>query len=131
MPHYQLFAARDGETLVTTFEAPDLGDAKDKAAELIVAEFQLTEGLDYEDDVVPECDGVSLEQVSMDAVPVAGALLDLYRGLADGLSNMVEGGRLDEGKIPDDYEWLAKQLMLIAAADPGSEQLPPHMVGRG
>lgn len=43
-----------------------------------------------------------------------------YRDLADGLSDMVEGGRLNEGDIPDDYEWLVTLLARIAAADPGA-----------
>jgi len=39
------------------------------------------------------------------------ALLALYRELHDGLSNMVEEGRLTEADIPDDYQWLVEKLV--------------------
>lgn len=41
-----------------------------------------------------------------------------YRRLHDGLSDMVEGGRLDESDIPDDYQWLVDSLAELAAVDP-------------
>jgi hypothetical protein len=47
------------------------------------------------------------------------AKLELYRKLADGLSDMVESSRLDTDKIPDDYDWLVNLLAKIAGADPG------------
>ena len=37
-------------------------------------------------------------------------LLQEYEKLHDGLSDMVEGGRLREGDIPDDYQWLVQSL---------------------
>ena len=45
-------------------------------------------------------------------------LLNVYRGLADGLSDMVEGGRLTEASVPDDYSWLVTTLARIAILDP-------------
>lgn len=45
--------------------------------------------------------------------------LQLYQRLADGLSEMVEGGRLKQADIPDDYQWLVEALAKIAGADPG------------
>lgn len=33
-----------------------------------------------------------------------------YGCLHDGLSDMIEGGRLKEADIPDDYQWLVKEL---------------------
>ena len=45
-------------------------------------------------------------------------LLALYRKLHDGLSDMVEGGRLTEEHIPDDYRWLVESLAKLAALDP-------------
>lgn len=41
-------------------------------------------------------------------------LLTHYRQLHDGLSDMIEGGRLKEIDIPDDYRWL--RIMLAEAA---------------
>jgi hypothetical protein len=41
-----------------------------------------------------------------------------YRELADGLSDMVESGRLSESDIPHDYQWLVKQLVEIVGLDP-------------
>jgi len=57
--------------------------------------------------------------------------ITLYRRLADGLSDMIEGDRLTESAIPDDYRWLADQLAAIAAADPGDTELPAHMRADG
>lgn len=33
-----------------------------------------------------------------------------YQKLHDGLSDMIEGGRLTEADIPDDYQWLIESL---------------------
>ncbi len=33
-----------------------------------------------------------------------------YQRLHDGLSDMIEGGRLSEADIPDDYQWLVEIL---------------------
>ena len=44
--------------------------------------------------------------------------LDTYRDLADGLSDMIESGRLSESEIPDDYDWLVDTLAQIAKVDP-------------
>lgn len=42
-------------------------------------------------------------------------LLQQYQALHDGLSNMIEDGRLTYEMIPDDYDWLL--LMLLEAMD--------------
>ena len=39
--------------------------------------------------------------------------LDAYRKLHDSLSDMIEGGRLDESDIPDDYKALVEALASI------------------
>lgn len=57
-----------------------------------------------------------------DLVGAKAALLPCYRRLHDGLSNMVEGGRLDEGQIPDDFRWLKAALARLASLDPGEPQ---------
>lgn len=43
--------------------------------------------------------------------------LKAYGRLHDGLSDMIEGGRLDEGAIPDDYRWLVETLSKLGAPD--------------
>jgi len=42
-------------------------------------------------------------------------LLQKYEALHDGLSDMIEGGRLTYEMIPDDYDWLL--LTLLEAID--------------
>lgn len=42
------------------------------------------------------------------------ALLE-YGRLHDGLTDMIEGGRLNEADIPDDYQWLVETLERLAA----------------
>ena len=39
--------------------------------------------------------------------------LNLHGELIDGLSEMIESGRLTEEMIPDDFEWLCKTLISI------------------
>jgi hypothetical protein len=45
------------------------------------------------------------------------ALLQHYRQLHDGLSDMIEEGRLTEAAIPDDYRWLVAMLLRANAID--------------
>ena len=40
--------------------------------------------------------------------------LDAYHCLHDGLSDMIENGRLTESDIPDDYKWLVESLAALA-----------------
>lgn len=44
------------------------------------------------------------------------AILGDYRRLHDMLSDMIEGGRLKEADIPDDYEAIVEQLAKLANA---------------
>lgn len=39
-----------------------------------------------------------------------------YEELHDGLSDMIESGRLTESMIPDDYQWLVEGLAELAGA---------------
>ena len=41
-------------------------------------------------------------------------ILRAYGKLHDGLSDMVESGRLSETEIPDDYQWLVDSLTKLA-----------------
>ena len=41
-------------------------------------------------------------------------LLNSYRDLHDGLSDMIEEGRLTVADIPDDYQWLVDLLISLA-----------------
>ena len=45
-------------------------------------------------------------------------LLKRYRTLHNGISDMIEGGRLKRADIPDDYRWLVINMVRIARADP-------------
>lgn len=53
--------------------------------------------------------------------------LEAYRKLYDGLSDMVEDGRLTRADHPDDYEWLIAAMLDVVALDPESKmpELPP------
>jgi hypothetical protein len=44
-------------------------------------------------------------------------LLAHYRALHDGLSDMIESGRLSESNIPDDYQWLVDMLVEAVSLD--------------
>jgi hypothetical protein len=50
-----------------------------------------------------------------------GRVVAKYRTLFDGLSNMIEEGRLSEADIPDDYHWLTTRMAEIAGLDAGAE----------
>jgi len=65
-------------------------------------------------DFVENTDGASIIRCNN----VGGAAMSAYRGLAEGLSDMIQGGRLTEADIPDDFKWLVNQLALIAGRDP-------------
>lgn len=41
--------------------------------------------------------------------------LRAYGKLHDGLSDMIEEGRLTEADIPDDYQWLVESLAELSA----------------
>jgi hypothetical protein len=51
------------------------------------------------------------------AVEFMENVLEKYRSLHDGLSDMVESGRLTENALPDDYGWLVETLADLAVVD--------------
>jgi hypothetical protein len=55
----------------------------------------------------------------------AGTVLNLYRKLHNGLSDMIEDGRLKEADIPDDYKWLVESLAHLAFLDPEPDAAVP------
>lgn len=57
----------------------------------------------------------------------AADLLEHYYKLHDGLTNMIEGGRLTEASVPVDYRWLV--TMLCQAMDKGSPGFVPEIEG--
>ncbi len=67
-----------------------------------------------------DSENTGFEVVSCDRVdPQPGSNpLPRYRALHDGLSNMVEEGRLKQRDIPDDYHWLVESLAELAGMDP-------------
>lgn len=48
-------------------------------------------------------------------------MLKAYERLHDGLSDMIESGRLTEADIPDDYEWLVQMLSIECQVEGGVE----------
>lgn len=48
-------------------------------------------------------------------------VLAKYRTLFDGISDMIEEGRLSEKDIPDDYHWLTTRMAELAGLDAGTE----------
>lgn len=59
----------------------------------------------------------------MDSIKRPGAVFKCgtartYAELHDGLSDMIESGRLTAADIPDDYEWLVESLAYLANATP-------------
>lgn len=53
-------------------------------------------------------------------------LLDGYSELHDGLSDMIESGRLTEADIPDDYQWLVQKLVALVAGNDRLVKALPH-----
>lgn len=45
------------------------------------------------------------------------SLLQRYQALHDGLSDMIEQGRLREEDIPEDYRWLVESLETLAVQE--------------
>jgi hypothetical protein len=45
-----------------------------------------------------------------------------YQQLHDGLSDMIEGGRLKEADIPEDYAWLVRALEALANPKPEDDR---------
>ena len=45
-------------------------------------------------------------------------ILTAYRKLHDGLSDMIEEGRLTMTDIPNDYDWLVTQIVALVDLDP-------------
>lgn len=43
-------------------------------------------------------------------------VIGLAQELFEGLRDMLDGDRLTEAKIPDDYQWLNKQIVEMAEA---------------
>ena len=75
------------------------------------------EWIDWEE-MVGDVDGTStIPHPAVMAPRIPEKLLTHYRLLADGLSDMIEGGRIKEGDIPDDYQWLLTHLTAIAELD--------------
>lgn len=66
----------------------------------------------------PACgwDGITNDFKVKERVPLeVGSLIKLY----DGMRDMVEGGRITLGDIPDDYGWLVLTLDECTAAEKG------------
>lgn len=118
MPKFRLVGARDGDVINEIFEADGWSDAHEQACLLAEKTFRIDpedyllgepdDSEDRFDMLSAETDGLTLEEVEQPAPNEA--LLAHYRRLHDGLSDMIEGGRLTEADIPDDYHWLVEML---------------------
>lgn len=75
---------------------------------------------DAELDRYAEC-SLSVYETAV-APPDFAKALRLYHKLHDGLSDMIEGGRLTEADIPDDYAWLVESLASVANVGPREVQ---------
>ena len=123
---WQFDCARDGDLYGEEFVASSREEAERLAVESINADWRESyEDWDAMSGDMDGCDLIEHPAVMGERLPLD--TLQLYRRLADGLSDMVEGGRLKEADCPDDYRWLVEKLAAIAAADPGQPELPPHM----
>lgn len=49
------------------------------------------------------------------------AAFPVYRAIVDGLSEMIEEGRLSEADCPDDFKWLCDRLEELTGLDPVQE----------
>lgn len=106
MPTFDLHLARDGEMFISSYAADD----EDGAQALALADINRAWREDYAsfDDLVADSYGYSLYERD------DGEMIQLYRDLADGLSDMIQGNRIS---CPDDHTWLIDTLAGIAAAD--------------
>ena len=59
------------------------------------------------------------EQTAMTEAEANRDTVKQYERLHDGLSDMIEGGRLIEDDIPDDYQWLVETLVQCNARGTG------------
>lgn len=75
----------------------------------------------YSDATCSNCDfSAQLMRFDWHVVPPDDWEVDLlvaYRALHDGLSDMIESGRLTEADCPDDYAWLVDRLAGCGALD--------------
>ncbi len=92
-------------SVIISIDAPDEGSAFEMRDELAGA---LEDARDSA--VVPGATTVTGELIQGDVE----AVLESYQRLHDGLSDMVEGGRLAVSDIPNDYQWLVESLASLA-----------------
>lgn len=110
----------EGESIWTwEGEAETLDDAERAAVDTLNDDWE-REYTSW-DELASDMDGTAITQhpeVMAQRLPLR--TVELYRRLADGLSDMVEEGRLSEADCENDYAWLVDTLAKIAGADPGT-----------
>lgn len=114
---YVIDVTKDGDIWTYEGEHCSVEDAKAEA----LGALRFNWGGDWADwdDMAGDVDGTCIiEHPDVMAPRLPASTVEAYRRLADGLSDMVEEGRLNEGDIPDDYQWLVEQLAMIAGLDP-------------
>lgn len=122
---YSVIAARDGDTYHDEVSADNQEEAETKAREQLAEAWHMQSELKQareegdESAFDAELDGFAVDPDERSTMTLNAA--QLYRQLADGLSDMIEGGRLTVGDIPDDYQWLVNLLEKIVGEDPGDQ----------
>lgn len=116
MRYYQLFAARDGDTLVTCASHPDREAAENWARAEITNAFDLdldeSEGFD---EVVAETDGVSLEAIEKSST--ADAAIEVLRNFLP-LHRLVQSHpEIDRSSELDRYVNASRALSLALKKD--------------
>lgn len=119
---YLVLVTRDRiESAAVEVEAESPAEAADYAmdkAECEDVDWELNDAGEYtvylgsgvEDDVTEEGENAAIR----DGTTVEVIQGISYHQLHDGLSDMIESGRLTEEAIPDDYQWLVEALASLA-----------------
>lgn len=103
---YTALVASPGGVVALHLDAADAEAAKVKAETVVNGSTKAF--------IVAMLEGhVSLCEGASHTIP---AYIDRYDRLRMGLLDMLEGGRLDESDIPDDYHWLIDHLQSLSSA---------------
>jgi len=126
MPLYLIEGSKDGDMFAETIEA----DTMEEAEALAVERLKEAWGEDEAEELSDLGDAALVteygpDDYARDAAPeLLVALKEMrreYARLHDFISDMIEGGRLTEADIPDDYAAIVDQLENCATADAGAE----------
>jgi hypothetical protein len=83
------------------------------------------------DEIDALCERLNVPTGSNAAISHGIDLLTGYRKLHDGLSDMIESGRLTEADCPDDYRWLVESLARLGAHPENNKRNMPRLEKEG